>query len=187
MMGPVMIGRKRVFKVYAAVFLVFALMFSVPAHAGSAVAYGVKTVHTVADADSRLSAVRKVLETCSDTDSHCRLLVACESGGYGAAVSEQRSGHVVAIGAVCGLSDFDTARRTAREKCAAVDGAKACELRASWHDTADSAAGTEGGDNSLADEPSPAPEAAPAGTVSPARLLPTKGNAAPSSPPVSQD
>lgn len=120
------------FKIF--IILFFLLSAANYAEASSAVAYGLKTVHSNEDMQDREIAVQKALEACSKVDTHCKLLIKCGASGFGAVAVERTKNAISSIGAICAAQSMEKAKKSAIERCAKNNDKTACRIISQWRD-----------------------------------------------------
>lgn len=104
------------------------------AKASSAVAYGVKSVHSVNDLNSREEATQRALETCSKRDTNCKVITKCEKEGFGAVAYEKVDDVITSVGAVCGINSFENSIDKALTKCKIHAKFDDCKVKSKWID-----------------------------------------------------
>ncbi|MCK5296835.1 MAG: DUF4189 domain-containing protein [Alphaproteobacteria bacterium] len=120
------------FKIFTILF--FLLVATNYAEASSAVAYGLKTVHSNENMQDREIAVQKALEACSKVDTHCKLVVKCGASGFGAVAVERTKNTISSIGAICAAQSMEKAKKSAMERCSESNEEAVCKIIAQWRD-----------------------------------------------------
>ena len=116
-----------------------AAAFASPAHAASAVAYDSATGAWAYYAQLRTAgeAKQRALIGCRKRGGrHCRIIVACERGGYGRIYRYQRPGRRrVALGASCGWYSVGKANDAAKQSCnQRLEQGLRCGVGPGWYD-----------------------------------------------------
>lgn len=120
-------------RLFAFLLMAFTMMAAPRAQAASAVAYGVQTVHSIENIPMREQAVQVILETCSKADKSCKILIKCQTPGFGAVALERISGLLQSVGGSCGMETQEAADKKAMDSCN-DNKQDECKIKAKWQD-----------------------------------------------------